>query len=119
MEKLSHINKHLIVNIFAVIAMTLVVSYAPISLAEVNNASKLYTQEGYPYGPLVQRMDSVKIRYSELHNKQVQCSTELKNNAQIWTSEVRKVSEKKFNKAPLKACLKRDLARQILAGTFL
>lgn len=119
MHHSTYTNKHVVANLLALIVMTLAVIYAPFSLAEVNNEAKLYTQEGYPYGPLIQRIDSVKIRYSELGNKQMKCSTELRNNSQVWTTEVRQVSAKKFNKTPLKVCLERDLAKRILAGTFL
>jgi hypothetical protein len=117
MKYLTCTQKHILANSLALLVLIFAVVYAPISLAEVNNETKLYTQEGYPYGPLVQRIESVKIRYSQQQNE-VQCSAEISDKGQTWRSEVRKVSVKSFNKLPLKSCLERDLAKQILATTY-
>ena len=119
MSYLNRTNKHIMANILALLCFFIAISVAPHSLAEVNSETKLYSQEGYPYGPLVQRIESVKIRYLELKNKQVQCSTEISGMGQNWKGKVHKVSQSKFNKTPLKACLDRDLAKHILAGTYL
>ena len=111
-------NKQILLNTLTIIIFALVSVYTPISLADVNSEEKLYTQEGYPYGTLTQRVELVTIRYSQQDEHQVRCSAEITDNGTNWEGEVHKVSNRTFSKQPLKACLNRDLAKKILATTY-
>lgn len=92
------------------------------SLAEINSIEKVYTQKGYPYEGLVNRSEEVRIFYSEGADSKgaenVSCRVEVSQNGQVWQGEERNISLKKFTQKPLRACMDRVDAKQLLADTF-
>lgn len=87
------------------------------SLAEVNIIEKMYTQQGYPYAGLVKRSEVVKVFYQEVGTN-VNCRVEVSQDGETWRGEAQTTSAKKFNLTPLKTCLNRQAAKQLLAKTF-
>ena len=87
------------------------------SLAELNQVAKVYTQKGYPYEALVNRSEEVTIFYTESVDN-ISCRVEVSQNGQIWRGEERSASLKEFSQKPLRACLDRVDAKNLLANTF-
>ncbi|BDX05074.1 hypothetical protein [Planctobacterium marinum] len=94
-------------------------AFSNLSLAEVNHNADLYVTSGYPYENLVERYDSVRIRYVEYTARnEIQCKVELDLGGHISTTPAITTEQKEFMAAPLKACLRRADARQALSTTF-
>lgn len=87
------------------------------SLAELNQAETVYTQNGYPYEELVERSEEVIIIYTERADK-VSCRVEVLQKGQIWKGQEHNTSLKKFTQKPLRACMDRVDAKKLLANTF-
>ena len=86
------------------------------ALANLKQIEKLYTQEGYPYEPLVRRADEVKIIYEET-GEDIRCRVEVLQKGKIWQGEEQNIKAKSFNLKPLRSCLARAQAKQLLTNT--
>jgi len=105
-------------NIFKILVMASALTIASTnSLAELNQKTEVYTQKGYPYEDLVNRTEAVTIFYTESLDN-ISCRVEVSHNGQIWRGEERSTSLKTFTQKPLRACLKRVDAKNLLANTF-
>lgn len=101
---------------FSLILSVLVASlglYLPVTA----QANMLYTEQGYPYTPLVKRVEEVKIFYSEKQER-VSCRAEINHAQQQWQSDWIEVKADDFAKRPLASCLPRKQAKRILASTY-
>jgi hypothetical protein len=87
------------------------------SLAELKSIEKVYAQKGYPYEGLVNRSEQVTIFYIK-GTDNISCRVEVSQNGQIWQGEERSISLKKFTQKPLRSCMDREDAKQLLANTF-
>jgi hypothetical protein len=79
---------------------------------------QLYTQTGYPFGMLADRAERIEVIYKIKNSDTVQCRTITFANTQEWPSELVEVPMKKFDLDPLKSCLARVQAKQILKELF-
>lgn len=87
------------------------------ALANVNH--NLTDSSGYPYRDLVQRFDEVKIRYSDADElNRINCSVEVKLQSQGFTASTQTARAKDFDSTPLKTCISRGEAIELLAKTF-
>jgi hypothetical protein len=86
------------------------------TLAKLNDKTILSSSAGYPYNLLIQRSDQILFSYHG--DELVQCQVEVKRNKQIWQGTLVQVEADKFSQDPLKSCLPRHLAKDILAATF-
>jgi hypothetical protein len=110
-----HIEK---VGIFKILTFASIILFSSTSsLAEINQTEKVYIHKGYPYEGLVDRSEAVEIFYKELADN-ISCRVEVLQNGQIWKSEERSISLKKFTKKPLRSCMDRVDAKKLLANTF-
>jgi hypothetical protein len=73
--------------------------------------------EGYPYEQLINRVDSLKIIFSESENI-ITCSASMEYKNQEILSKPVKVLKNRFKVRPLKACLTTKQARSWLATTL-
>jgi hypothetical protein len=86
------------------------------ALAKLNKKPILSSSAGYPYNLLIQRSDEVLLSYQG--DELVQCRVEVKWNKQSWQGIVVQVQAEKFLPDPLKSCLPRHMAKDMLAATF-
>lgn len=77
----------------------------------------LFTNKGYPYKPLVNRADEVKIIYTESKDN-VMCEVVVTIDGVNHKGQRVSVTGEDFAKAPLASCLQRQTAKQMLATTF-
>lgn len=111
----SHTEKTGIIETLTLVSMLLFTSTN--SLAELNQIEEIYTQKGYPYEGLVDRSEQVTIFYIK-GTDNISCRVEVSQGGQIWQGEERSISLKKFTQKPLRACMDREDAKQLLANTF-
>jgi hypothetical protein len=74
--------------------------------------------EGYPYEQLIDRVDSIKIIFSESEGV-ITCSASIEYKNQEIVSKPVKVLKNRFKVKPLKACLNTKQARKWLAKTLM
>ena len=86
------------------------------SLANLNLEDRIDNVEGYPYNLLIQRTDQIKVIYQG--DKQITCRVEIHKGGLQWSGDTQVVKATKFKQSPLKYCLGRAHAKQILASTF-
>ncbi|WP_340678870.1 hypothetical protein [Paraglaciecola sp.] len=86
------------------------------NLANLKLEDKIDNIEGYPYNLLIQRTDQVQVIYKG--GKQISCRVDIRLGEQLWSGETQVVKAQKFKQSPLKYCLDRAYAKQILATTF-
>lgn len=80
-------------------------------------ADVFFTEQGYPYGDLVKRSDSVKIYYTEEAQK-INCRVTVQKGDQSWQTAMRSVDKRHFQQKPLQYCMARDPAKEILKKVF-
>jgi hypothetical protein len=93
-----------------------ILAFSNNTLAKVNDITILSSSAGYPYNLLIQRSDQILLSYQG--DELVQCRVEVKRNKQIWQGTLVEVKADEFSQDPLKSCLSRRLAKDILAATF-
>ena len=86
------------------------------SLAKLNVQDEVNSVEVYPYNLLVQRTDQIKVIYQG--EQQITCRVEILKGELQWSGDTQVVKVDKFKQNPLRYCLDRDHAKQILASTF-
>jgi hypothetical protein len=106
--------KALISKLTLVLLTTLFFSNYSLANLELGNA--ISNIESYPYNLLVQRTDQVKIIYKG--DKEISCRVEIQKGEQRWSGDSQVVTVKEFEQSPLKQCLNRTFAKEILASTF-
>lgn len=105
-------------KLIAYTLLTVVTMASSIVSAEItSNIEKRLVEKGYPYGLLVERVDSVKILFSE-NQQGISCSVELENKGSMHKSDTVFVKKNRFQLKPLSSCLNRDQAKNWLAKTF-
>jgi hypothetical protein len=72
---------------------------------------------GYPYQQLIDRVDSVKILFSEGEHL-ITCSVAIEDQGRKTVSKAVAVSKNRFKVKPINACLDFGLARKWLASTL-
>ena len=97
-------------NIKSLIAFTFLFS---ICFSVKANTLRIDTSEGYPYKNLIQKADKVTIKYSELKER-IDCQVTIEANNQTFEGIKYKVSQKRFKKAPMAACMDREFAKQLV-----
>ena len=101
----------------AIMALTFTLFFSLNTLASIKYSEKIDTQEGYPYAALVQRVDEVKLIFTENENN-VHCRVEVTQNGKVWRGLSNTAKKKEFQRKPLNSCMAREEAKQLLADTF-
>ncbi|TRY32634.1 hypothetical protein [Aliiglaciecola sp. M165] len=105
-------------NLIAYTLLFIAALATSIASAEITgDMEKRLTEKGYPYGLLVERVDSVKILFSE-DQQGISCSVELENKGSLHKSDTVYVKKNRFEQKPLSSCLARSQAKTWLAQTF-
>jgi hypothetical protein len=103
------------IKAFLILTLTLLFSLS--TLAKIKHEERLYTPEGYPYAALLQRVDEVKLIFTEGENN-VRCRVEVSLNGKIWRGVSNTAEKQEFQRKPLNSCMAREEAKQLLADTF-
>lgn len=101
-------------NLMLILITTLV--FSTNSLAKLNLQDEVNGAQVYPYNLLVQRTDQIKVIYQG--EQQITCRVEIHKGELQWSGDYQVVKADKFKQNPLRHCLDRDHAKQILASTF-
>ena len=101
-------------NLMLILISTL--AFSTNSLAKLNAQDKINSVEVYPYNLLIQRTDQIKVIYQG--EQQITCRVEILKDELQWSGDTQVVKADKFKQNPLRHCLDRDHAKQILASTF-
>ncbi|CAM4205850.1 hypothetical protein [Pseudoalteromonas byunsanensis] len=88
--------------------------FTAISLANTLPVERINTTEGYPYKNIIFKAERVELHYSQLDNK-VECKVVVSDKMRVYTSDVQQVSQQKFSRSPMSACMTRRTAKQVLA----
>ncbi|OHU84241.1 MULTISPECIES: hypothetical protein [Pseudoalteromonas] len=94
--------------------MLLSLLFTATSFANTAPVERLNTTEGYPYKNVIFKAERVELHYSQLDDK-VECKVVVSDKMRVYSSETQQVSQKKFSRSPMAACLTRRTAKQILA----
>lgn len=101
------------ISSFSLKALTILLAFTSINtLAKVNEIT-IYDNSGYPYQQLIDRYDSVQIRFIE-GERGVTCKVEMQKGSKVTQYSQQSATQKQFNKAPLQACIAREEAKQAL-----
>nr|WP_239032942.1 hypothetical protein [Pseudoalteromonas luteoviolacea] len=84
------------------------------SYAEQLEVDRIFTDAGYPYKNLIIKAERVELIYSEEQNTTT-CRIQVYDKGQLHQSEQLEVSSYSFSKQPIKSCLGRKRARDILS----
>lgn len=75
-------------------------------------------EPGYPFGLLANMADKIEIKHELMSDNKILCSTVTFFKEQTWSSESVYAAGKDFNEDPLRACLTRQGAKDILKNVF-
>ncbi|MCF2856148.1 hypothetical protein L1286_01565 [Pseudoalteromonas sp. SMS1] len=97
--------KYAIIFAFSTIAFT--------SAAQQVQTDRVFTNAGYPYKNLIMKAERVELIYSEEQHKTT-CRVKVYKAGTLHEGAPMEVSSKAFSDAPVKSCLARHNAKQIL-----
>lgn len=103
--------RHLMKNLIYILLLTMISAAVFAKTADINS------NDGYPYNVLINKSDSVSLIYNEQENN-IHCKTKVHyENINFISSEVI-VKKETFNRNPLKHCLPRQQAKNILSQLY-
>lgn len=88
------------------------------TMALAPKIKEVKVEPGYPFGLLANIADKIEIQHEQLRDNNVLCSTVTFFKEHTWSSESVYAVEKDFDEDPLRACLKRNAAKEILKKVF-